>query len=99
MKWLSIEDAILKQYASRKTAAEIGEILGRTPGAVYHRAKRIGIALIKRGEAHWNTVVSDVQRLAVSILHDNGMTPEQCYMLITGSSSITKATIDKICKG
>ena len=99
MKWLSTEDAILKQYASHKTASEIGIIIGRSEIAVYRRASRLNVSMLKRGDSHWNAVLSDVQRLAVSIMHDGGMTPEECFQVITGQPEIKKAAILKICKG
>ena len=99
MKWSDDDDDILIKYAQKKTAAEIGIILDRSTTAVYSYARRKGITLTKTGEAHYKAVVSDVQRLAIQVMHDAGMTPRQCAMVINGQPSVSANTIKNICKG
>ena len=99
MRWLPFEDAILIEYAQKKTAEEIGIMVGKSAPAVYGKAARMGITLTKTGEAHYKAVVSDVQRLAIQVMRDAGFTASECAMVINGQPAVSINTIKNICKG
>lgn len=75
--WTEAEVAILKRFASSKTAEEIGIILGRPTYSVSGKAVYAGISLKKVGENHRNSKLSDLQVLMVHILCDAGFTPTE----------------------
>ena len=99
MRWSEEEDAILKKYANVKTAEEIGLILERTDISVYCRASKLKVSMTKSGSDHWKSALNPVQRMAVMIMYDNGLTPKKCHMVITGMPTISKSTISDICCG
>jgi predicted DNA-binding protein YlxM (UPF0122 family) len=50
-RWTAQEEHYLRLYAARYTAAEIARRFRRKEKAIYKRANRLGIYLLKRGEA------------------------------------------------
>lgn len=72
--WTTYEDEFLRESAGKKTAEEIGMILGRPKGGVHHRMKRLGLDGKPRGENHWNSKLSNTQAQMALALKDAGFT-------------------------
>jgi len=68
------EEAVIKQYAGKKTAAEIGLMIGRTRHSVLNWACKNNVSLRQVGQYHCKAKLSDMQAQMVTILADAGYT-------------------------
>lgn len=88
------EDRIIRRFGATKTAAEIGLMLERSPISIRSRAQKMGVSMLKYGEAHWNQRLPSLQCDAIKALTDAGFTcPEIKHLLHIG---ITSQTIYRI---
>lgn len=65
---------LIKQFAGKKTAAEIAIMLGRTRASVLNHASHYNISLRQIGQYASNAVLSDLQAQMVCALDDAGFT-------------------------
>lgn len=72
-RWSSAEDKTLKDHASTLTAKQIGNLLGRTAGAISHRASIIGVEMRKRGDAYHGRKYPEADIEMARQLHREGM--------------------------
>ena len=73
------QDAIIKQFASSKTAEEIGMMIGRTKEAIRRRASYMNISLKKIGEDHYKARLSNLQVEMINSLFMGGFKPHEIH--------------------
>jgi hypothetical protein len=74
-RWSSTEDATIKRLAEDLTSAELADLLGRTPDAIKHRAKRLRVSLRKYGQACSWAKYPNLMVEAAREMHDAGKGP------------------------
>lgn len=77
--WSAEEDALLKQFAGKKTAAELSVIIGRPKNGVHHRIKKLGLNGYLQGEHHKNAKLSAVHAQMIVVLKDAGFTTNEIH--------------------
>lgn len=68
------EDATVREFASLKTAEEIGIMIGRTASSVYGRCHLLNICGRLRGENHKGSKLSSLQVQMLTALYQAGFT-------------------------
>ena len=76
-RWTDADDRKLRQLAGTTSAAAIGQVLGRGESAIYKRAQRIGVSLLRVGERRAGAKYSDELIERVRDLHDSGVGPTE----------------------
>ena len=77
LKYTADEDATIREFASLKTAEEIGIMLSRTTAGIYHRCYFLGIDGRLRGENHKGSKLSKLQVQMLTALHQAGFTSSE----------------------
>lgn len=67
------DDKIIRHFAGKKSALDIGRILGRTRQGVLSRAKKLGVSLMLQGEKHHLSKHSSVMVEWVRVMHEQGI--------------------------
>lgn len=67
------DDKILRHFAGKKSALDIGKILGRTRQSVLSRAKKLGINLMLQGEKHHLSKHSEAMVEWVRQMYEEGI--------------------------
>lgn len=80
---------VIREFAGKKIAEEIGIMLGRTRDSVLNRASRSKICLRLEGENHRGAKLSNLQAQMVKVLFDAGY----------NSGEIHKACFDHVSPG
>lgn len=88
-KFTPEEDRIVRKYAGKKTAAEIGTILGRPAGGVRSRMKRLGVSGLMHGDAHWAVKVDGLRVSMIHTLLDAGFKPSEVHRMFSTPLDIT----------
>lgn len=93
--WSDTEDAFLKRHASTKSCVWIGERLKRSSSSVHHRASRLGVSMIKSGEAHHKAKATQQAADMITLLNDNGYTPVEIHSLF--QLDLNRGIVEDIC--
>lgn len=100
-RYSKAEDDVIREYCGRKTAEEIGLIMGtgRKPCSIMYRATRIGVPLRLSGENHKDSKLSETNAMMIKALFDSGF--EQCEILylLHNHIDISKSAVQKIGSG
>ena len=83
------EDNALRQYAGKKTAEEIGMIIGRTRNSVHCRLKQIGVSGRLVGENHRCSKLSNLQVEMLVALQQAGFTSYDIHQAAFDHVTIT----------
>ncbi len=83
------EDATVREYASLKTAEEIGTMLGRTTGSVYSRCHLLGVDGRLRGENHKGSKLSRLQVQMLTALYQAGFTSIEIQRAVFDHVTVT----------
>lgn len=94
--WTEAEDTILKERARFQSCKRIGQALARSHSSVHARAKRLGISMIKRGEAHWRAKATSEIAAMIGALGDAGFKGVQIHALVTQSLDLSREAVDDI---
>lgn len=97
--WTIEEDCQLEELAGIRSGSEIGEIIGRSVGAVFARAHKLGISMRKEGERHHLAKVTNLHKQMIMTLMDAGYTPKEISTAFKEPLTISKSTIKDIEKG
>lgn len=83
------EHAIIAEFAGKKTAEEIGLMLGYDRRKILHYANRNGISLQKKGQYHDRAKLTDLQAEMVKALAKCGFSDTEinkaCFRHVTRS--------------
>lgn len=82
-KFTTEEDRLVAKYVGKKTAAEIGQILGRPVGGVRSSMRRQGLKNVLHGDAHWNVKVDSLRMSMIHCLLDAGYAPSEVHRMFT----------------
>ena len=89
-KWQDEEISTLVQFASTKTAIEIGMMTCRPAASIYSKARGLGVSLLKKGQNHHWHKLSDLQVEMVRALNEAGFTNGEiwtaCFDHVTKSA-------------
>ena len=77
MRWTEAEDKVLRELSGLRTSVEMAEVLDRTPKAINHRRRKLGLNGVKLGEGHWNAKRSNLLVQMILTLYDTGYTPSE----------------------
>lgn len=73
------ESDIVRQYSGKKTAEEIGMMIGRTRFSVLNYASKNGIGLRQVGQYHCKARLTDLQAQMVGSLYDAGFSSVEIH--------------------
>ena len=88
-KFTPEEDRIVRKYAGKKSAEEIGTILGRPKGGVRSSLKRQGLKNTLHGDAHWAVKVDALRVSMLYTLMDAGFPPSEVHRMFTTPLDLT----------
>lgn len=97
--WTPQEDAFIRQHGPLKSCKWIAEKLGRSTGGIHGRAKRLGVNMVKQGEAHWNARCTKEIADMIGALNDAGFKPIQIHLLVSKEHNVSRASVEDICAG
>jgi hypothetical protein len=80
-KFTPEEDRIVRKFAGKKSAEEIGLILGRPAGGVRSSLRRQGLKNHLYGDAHWATKVDSLRMSMIHTLLDAGFAPSEVHRM------------------
>lgn len=89
------EVALIKKYAGTKTVEELSLILGRTKQSIKSYCYKKKISLIKRGENHHESKLSNLQREMVMALSHAGFSDSEIHQ--AAFSHVSRSCIYKYC--
>lgn len=89
------EVALIKKYAGTKSASEIAIMLGKDKQSVKGYCSRNKISLIKRGENHHESKLSNLQREMVMALSHAGFSDSEIQQ--AAFSHVSRSCIYKYC--
>lgn len=95
-KFTPEEDRIVKKYCGKKTAGEIGTILGRPIGGVRSSLRRQGLKNTLHGDNHWNVKVDSLRISMVHTLLDAGFAPSEVHRRFSTPLDISYKYITQI---
>lgn len=85
---------VIEQHAGILSAKEIGEMVGITEKAVYHRAQTMGLSLRRLGQYHQGAKIPDEIVRAAQVLYDHGgIPPSKLKTLLVGLGKTSESTI------
>ena len=93
--WTDTDDAFLKRHAATQSCVWIGERLKRSRSSIHGRAKKLGVSMIKSGEAHHNAKATRQAADMVTLLNDNGYPPVEIHALF--DLGLSRRSIEDIC--
>ena len=79
LKHSAKDEAVIREYAGTKTAAEIGIMIGRSQAAVWNKARALGVCLKKVGEDHYKAKLSNLQVEMINALLVSGFKPHEIH--------------------
>lgn len=95
-KFTPEEDRIVAKYAGKKSAAEIGTILGRPIGGVRSSLRRQGLKNMLYGEHHWAVKVDGLRMSMIHTLLDAGFAPSEVHRMFSTPLEISYNYITQI---
>lgn len=93
--WTDTDDAFLKRHAAIQSCQWIADRLKRSSSAVHKRAHRLGVRMVKVGEAHHRAKATRQAADMITLLNDNGYTPVEIYSLF--QLGLNRRMIEDIC--
>lgn len=96
MKYTPAEVRLIRKYATSHTAAQIGEMLGRSRGSVKSKVFRMGLHMMKCGGTHFNVKHTDHDIELCRVLYDEGLTCSQIAEKMETSPSYVRKIVAHI---
>jgi hypothetical protein len=96
-RYTPVEDATLREYAGKKTAEEIGVIIGRPTSSVHSRMHLLRIPGRLLGENHRGSKLSKLQAQMLTALYQAGFTSNEIQK--AAFSHVTVTTILNVANG
>lgn len=93
--WTDRDDAFVKRHAATESCQWIAERLKRSSSAVHKRAQRLGVSMVKHGEAHHRARATRQAADMIGLLSDSGYTPVEIHSLFI--LDLSRGMVEDIC--
>lgn len=78
-RYTTAEDKTIREFAGKKTAEEIGLIIGRTKDSIHNRVQLLRLDGRIRGEDHHASKLSNLQSQMLLVLYQAGFTVNEIH--------------------